>query len=104
MSINKYIIYIKMDCICYNIMNNLQTSLINLLTTAAHNRINSGASTTDDGTYRPNLNLLDNNNQNNLFNLNTFFYILIILITFFSFTSLYNSRRRRNGGNGSSLN
>ena len=47
-----------MNCVCYNIMNNLQTSLANLLMTAANNRINSGSSTTDDGNYRPNLNLL----------------------------------------------
>ena len=91
-----------MNCICYNIINNLQTQLSNLLMTAANNRLNTGASTTDDGAYRPNLDLLDN--QNNSFDLNTFFYILLILITFFSFTSMINSRRRRIGGNGSNLN
>ena len=93
-----------MNCVCYNIMNRLQTSLTNLITTAANNRINSGSSTTDDGNYRPNLNLLDNNNQNTSFDLNTFFYVFLILVTFFSFSSVINSRRRRIGGNGSSLN
>ena len=92
-----------MNCVCNNIMNRLQASLSNLLTTAANNRINSGLSSTDDGNYRPNLNLLDNNPNNN-FDLNTFFYVLIILITLFSFTSMVNSRRRRIGGNTSSLN
>ena len=93
-----------MNCVCYNIMNNLQTSLANLLMTAANNRINSGLSTTDDGNYRPNLNLLDNNNENTSFDLNTFFYVFLLLITFFSFSSIINSRRRRVGGNTSSLN
>ena len=93
-----------MNCVCYNIMNNLQTSLANLLMTAANNRINSGLSTTDDGNTRPNLNLLDNNNENTSFDLNTFFYVFLLLITFFSFSSIINSRRRRVGGNTSSLN
>ena len=93
-----------MNCVCYNIMNNLQTSLANLLMTAANNRINSGLSTTDDGNYRPNLNLLDNNNENTSFDLNTFFYVFLLLITFFSFSSIINSRRRRVGGNTSTLN
>ena len=93
-----------MNCVCYNIMNNLQTSLANLLMTAANNRINSGSSTTDDGNYRPNLNLLDNNNENTSFDLNTFFYVFLLLITFFSFSSIIDSRRRRVGGNTSSLN
>ena len=92
-----------MNCVCYNIMNNLQTSLANLLMTAANNRINSGSITTDDGNYRPNLNLLDENNQNNNFDLNNFFYVFLILVTFFSFSSIMNSRRRI-GGNTSSLN
>ena len=92
-----------MNCVCYNIMNNLQTSLANLLMTAANNRINSGSSTTDDGNYRPNLNLSDENNQNNNFDLNSFFYVFLILVTFFSFSSIMNSRRRI-GGNTSSLN
>ena len=92
-----------MNCVCYNIMNTLQTYLANLLMTAANNRINSGSSTTDDGNYRPNLNLLDENNQNNNFDLNTFFYVFLILVTFFSFSSIMNSRRRI-GGNTSSLN
>ena len=91
-----------MNCVCYNLFNNLQTQLSNLLTTVANNRLNAGGSTTDDGAYRPNLDLLDN--QNRSFDLNTFFYILLILFTFFSFTSIINTRRRRIGGNGSSLN
>ena len=93
-----------MNCVCYNIINRLQTSLANMITTAANNRINSGSSATDDGNYRPNLNLLDGNNQNTSFDLNTFFYVFLLLVTFFSFSSVINSRRRRIGGSGSSLN
>ena len=93
-----------MDCICYNIINNLQRQLNNLLSTAANSRLNSASSSTDDGLYQPNLNLLDTERQNASLDLNTFFYITLILITFFSFTSMMNSRRRRIGGNTSTLN
>ena len=92
-----------MDCICYNIMNSIQTSLANLIRAAAQNRINSDLSSTDDGNYQPNLNLLNNNNSNTSYDFNMFFYFIIILITFFSFASIYNNRRRRIGGNGSAL-
>ncbi len=93
-----------MNCVCYNIINNLQRQISNLITTAANNRLNSGSSSTDDGMYRPNLNLLDNERQNTFFDLNTVFYISLILITFFSFASVLNTRRRRIGGNRSTLN
>jgi WD40 repeat protein len=45
-------------------MNSIQTSLANLIRAAAQNRINSDLSSTDDGNYQPNLNLLNNNNSN----------------------------------------
>ena len=93
-----------MNCVCYNIINNIQRQFANLLSTAAMNRINSDSSTTDDGAYQPNLNLLDTGRQNTSFDLNTFFYIALLFITFFSFASLLNSRRRRLGGNTSTLN
>ncbi len=92
-----------MNCVCYNIYNELQRQITNLLTTAATNRLTSGASATDDGTYRPNLNLLEPSN-NTSFDLNTFFYIIIVLITFFSFATTMSSRRRRIGGSSSTLN
>ena len=93
-----------MNCVCYNIINYLQRQINNLLTTAVNNRLNSGASTTDDGAYRPNLNLLDNERRGTSFDINTIFYISLILITFFSFASTLNSRRRRLGGISSTLN
>ena len=93
-----------MNCVCYNIINNIQRQFANLLSTAAMNRINSDSSTTDDGAYHPNLNLLDTERQNTSFDLNTFFYIALFFITFFSFASVLNSRRRRLGGNTSTLN
>ena len=93
-----------MNCVCYNIINHLQRQINNLFTTAANNRLNSGSSTTDDGAYRPNLNLLNTGDQNTSFDLNTIFYIGLILMTFFSFASILNSRRRRTGGFTSTLN
>ena len=48
-----------MNCVCYNIINNIQRQIANLLSTAAMNRINSDSSSTDDGAYQPNLHLLD---------------------------------------------
>ena len=92
-----------MNCVCYNIINELQRQINNLFTTVANNRLNSGSSSTDDGTYRPNLNLLEPSSPNAFFNLNTIIYISIILIAFFSFASMANSRRRL-GGNTSTLN
>ena len=84
-----------MNCYCYNLFNELQRQINNLLSTAAHNRLSSGASATDDGAYRPNLNLLEPSN-NTSFDLNTFFYAVIVLFTFFSFaSSMMNPRRRR---------
>ena len=83
-----------MNCYCYNLFNELQRQINNLLTTAAHNRLTSGSSTTDDGAYRPNLNLLEPS-VNNTFDLNTLFYAMIVLFTFFSFASMMNPRRRR---------
>ena len=83
-----------MNCYCYNLFNELQRQINNLLSTAAQNRLSSGASATDDGAYRPNLNLLEPSN-NTSFDLNTFFYVIIVLFTFFSFASVMNPRRRR---------
>ena len=93
-----------MNCVCYNIINNLQRQINNLFTTVANNRLNSGSSTTDDDAYRPNLNLLNTDGQNTSFDLNTIFYIGLILMTFFSFASILNARRRRTGGFTSTLN
>ena len=93
-----------MNCVCYNIINNLQRQINNLFTTVANNRLNSGSSSTDDGAYRPNLNLLNTGDQNTSFDLNTIFYIGLILMTFFSFASILNSRRRGTGGFTSTLN
>ena len=84
-----------MNCYCYNLFNELQRQINNLLTTAAQNRLSSGGSTTDDGAYRPNLNLLEPSANNTSFDLNTFFYAMIVLFTFFSFASMMNPRRRR---------
>ena len=62
-----------MNCVCYNIMNRFQNSLGNLLSTLVNNRFNNGLPSSDDGTYQPNLNLL-NDNDSSSFDSNTFFY------------------------------
>ena len=68
-----------MDCICNNYYNMIQNSLSQLITTIAHNRINSNLPSTDDGSYSPNLNLLNREDNNNSFDSNFF------LIFYFSF-------------------
>ena len=84
-------------------MNRFQTQLGNLLTSVINNGINSRLPSTDDGAYRPNLNLLDQNNSSS-FDTNTFFYICIILLAIVTLSTMIGSRRRRIVGNTSSLN
>ena len=92
-----------MNCVCYDIMNALQTQLSNLLTAVVNNRINSGAPSTDDGSsYRPNFNLLDQGNSTT-FDANTFFYICMILLAIVTLSSMMGTRRRGIGGNRSTL-
>ena len=92
-----------MNCVCYNIINRLQTELGNMISTLVNNRINSGSPSTDDGAYRPNLHLLDEDTPRS-FDTNTFFYIFITLLAIATLLSLMGSRRRRIIGNTSSLN
>ncbi len=93
-----------MECVCYNLMNRLQNSLGTLLSSMVQNQYNNGLPSTDDGSYQPNLNLLNENNPSS-FNANLFFYIFMILLAIVTISSLLGSRRRRIlGGNSSSLN
>ena len=92
-----------MNCVCYNIMNALQTQLSNLITALVNNRINSGSPSTDYGSsYRPNFNLLDQGNSTT-FDANTFFYICMILLAIVTLSSMMGTRRRGIGGNRSTL-
>ena len=92
-----------MNCVCYNIMNALQTQISNLLTALVNNRINSGSPSTDDGSsYQPNFNLLDQDNSTT-FDANTFFYICMILLAIVTLSSMIGTRRRGIGGNRSKL-
>ena len=95
-----------MDCICNNYYNMIQNSLNELISTVAHNRINSNLPSSDDGSYSPNLNLLNRRNDNNsLFDSNFFFNFLFFLLALATLSSFINFRRRRRlGGNNSSLN
>ena len=92
-----------MNCVCYNIMNRFQNSLGEIISALVNNRYNSGLPSTDDGNYRPNFNLLDENNSGSLDG-NAFFYICMILLAIVTFSSILSTRRRRLVGNGSSLN
>jgi len=94
-----------MDCICNNYYNMIQNSLNQLITTIAHNRINSNLPSTDDGSYSPNLNLLNREDNNNSFDSNFFFNFLFFILALATLSSFINFRRRRRlGGNNSSCN
>ena len=94
-----------MDCICNNYYNMIQNSLSQLITTIAHNRINSNLPSTDDGSYSSNLNLLNREDNNNSFDSNFFFNFLFFILALATLSSFINFRRRRRlGGNNSSCN
>ena len=84
-------------------MNRLQNNLGALISTLVNNRYNNGLPSTDDGHYRHNLNLL-NENDDATFDGNTLFYICMIILAIITFSSILSTRRRRLVGNGSSLN
>ena len=90
-----------MNCVCSNLYNMIQNSLREMITTYANNRINSDSSSTDDGLYSPNLNLL---NRNNNFDSNLFFNIFVFLLALVTLSSFVNYRRRRRLGNNGSCN
>ena len=93
-----------MNCVCYNIMNILQNHLGTFISTLVNNRLNSGTPSSDDGSYQPNLNLLNLNDPDS-FDSNTLFYICLTILAIVTLSSIISSRRRRRlGGNGSSLN
>ena len=91
-----------MNCACYNIMNALQNNLGSLISTLVNNRLNSGQPNSDDGSYQPNFDLLNQDSSDSLVS-NALFYIFMIIIAFVTLSSFISSRRRRLGGNGSSL-
>ena len=93
-----------MNCVCYNLINRLQTELGNILSTLVNNRISSDTPSTDDGAYQPNFHLLDDQNTPHSFDINTFFYIFIALLAIVTLSSFMGSRRRRIIGNTSTLN
>ena len=94
-----------MDCICNNYYNMIQNSLRELISNLAYNRINSNLPSTDDGSYSPNLNLLNRNNNNGTFDSNFFVNFLFFVLALATLSSFVNFRRRRRfGGNNSSFN
>ena len=94
-----------MDCICNNYYNMIQNSLRELISNLAYNRINSNLPSTDDGSYSPNLNLLNRDNNNGTFDSNFFVNFLFFVLALATLSSFINFRRRRRfGGNNSSFN
>ena len=94
-----------MDCICNNYYNMIQNSLRELISNLAHNRINSNLPSTDDGSYSPNLNLLNRDDNNGTFDSNFFVNFLFFVLALATLSSFVNFRRRRRfGGNNSSFN
>ena len=94
-----------MDCICNNYYNMIQNSLRELISNLAYNRINSNLPSTDDGSYSPNLNLLNRNDNNGTFDSNFFVNFLFFVLALATLSSFVNFRRRRRfGGNNSSFN
>ncbi len=94
-----------MDCICNNYYNMIQNSLRELISNLAYNRINSNLPSTDDGSYSPNLNLLNRDNNNGTFDSNFFVNFLFFVLALATLSSFVNFRRRRRfGGNNSSFN
>ena len=94
-----------MDCICNNYYNMIQNSLRELISNLAYNRINSNLPSTDDGSYSPNLNLLNRDDNNGTFDSNFFVNFLFFVLALATLSSFVNFRRRRRfGGNNSSFN
>ena len=94
-----------MDCICNNYYNMIQNSLRELISNLAYNRINSNLPSTDDGSYSPNLNLLNRDDNNGTFDSNFFVNFLFFVLALATLSSFVNFRRmRRFGGNNSSFN
>ena len=93
-----------MNCICSELYNRIQNSLRELVTVYTNNRINSGPPSTDDGLYRPNLNLLNRENNNTYFDNNLLLNIFFFVLTLVTLSSFVNYRRRRRLGNNVSCN
>ncbi len=82
------------ECICYNLMQQLQSIINGVLTTTANTMINANTPGTDSGytsfnTIQPNM------GSNNFLNLNTVFYSGLIIAAMILFLS--RSARRING-------
>ncbi len=79
------------ECICYNLMQQLQSMINGLLTTTANTMINANTPATDSGYTSSNI----TQTNNNFLNLNTVFYSGLIIAAMILFLS--RSARRING-------
>ena len=92
-----------MSCVCQELFSFIQTQLGNMLSSVITNNISGSVSRSDDGTFEPNLHLLDNQNTRS-FDLNSFFYFCMVIIAMVMFSRIFNTRRGRvAGGNTSKL-
>ena len=92
-----------MNCVCQQLFSLIQTQFGNMISSVISNNISGMTSRSDDGTFEPNLNLLDNQNIHS-FDLNSIFYFCMIIAAIVMFSSLFNTRRARiMGGNTSKL-
>ena len=92
-----------MNCVCQQLFSLIQAQFGNMLSSVISNNISGMTSRSDDGTFEPNLHLLDNQN-NHSFDLNSILYFCMIIAAIVMFSSLFSSRRARiMGGNTSKL-
>ena len=88
------------NCVCQQLYHSISQQLTRLISSLAQNNISSGTSHSEDGSFTPNLHLLDGNNTN--FDLNSFFYTAFIIFAIITLATLLRPRRRQGMGGGSS--
>ena len=87
------------NCICQQIYHSISQQLTNLISSLAQNNISSGTSHSVDGSFTPNLHLLDGNSTN--FDFNSFAYTVFLIFAVITLATLFRPRRRQGFGGGS---
>ena len=81
------------NCYCQQLYHSISQQLTRLISSLAQNNISSGTSHSEDGTFTPNLHLLDGNNTN--FDFNSFFYTTFLIFAIITLMTLFRPRRRQ---------